>query len=131
MFIKSKRRRNFKRKIVSYIFLLIILGFFAFCLNTFFISTKETFISPLSKPGINLVSVEKVLKDSNIVFSTVTALDSFYLINIPNNGQVILSGDKDINSQIASLQRILIQLTIEGKTFKNIDFRFSEPTISF
>jgi hypothetical protein len=61
----------------------------------------------------------------------VTALDSSYSVNIPNNGQVILSGDKDINSQIASLQRILIQLTIEGKTFKNIDFRFSEPTISF
>ena len=78
-----------------------------------------------------MVSVEKILKDNNIAFSAVTALDSSYSVNIPNNGQVILSGDKDINSQIASLQRILIQLTIEGKTFKNIDFRFSEPTISF
>ena len=85
----------------------------------------------MSKPGIDLVSVEKILKDNNISFSAVTTLDSSYSVNIPNNGLVILSGDKDINSQIASLQRILIQLTIEGKTFKNIDFRFSEPTISF
>jgi cell division septal protein FtsQ len=130
MFIKPKRKR-FRRRIISYIFLLGILGIFAFFLNTFFLSRKETIISPLSKPGIDLVSVEKILKDNNIAFSAVTALDSSYSVNIPNNGQVILSGDKDINSQIASLQRILIQLTIEGKTFKNIDFRFSEPTISF
>ena len=130
MFIKPKRKR-FRRRIISYIFLLGILGIFAFFLNTFLISRKETIISPLSKSGIDLVSVEKILKDNNIAFSAVTALDSSYSVNIPNNGQVILSGDKDINSQIASLQRILIQLTIEGKTFKNIDFRFSEPTISF
>lgn len=130
MFIKPKRKR-FRRRIISYIFLLVILGILAFFLNKFFISRKETIISPLSKPGIDLVSVERILKDNDIAFSAVTALDSSYLVNIPNNGQVILSGDKDINSQIASLQRILIQLTIEGKTFKNIDFRFSEPTISF
>jgi len=130
MFIKPKRKR-FRRRIISYIFLLVILGIFAFFLNTFFILRKETIISPLSKPGIDLVSVEKILKDNNISFSAVTTLDSSYSVNIPNNGLVILSGDKDINSQIASLQRILIQLTIEGKTFKNIDFRFSEPTISF
>ena len=131
MFIKPKRKRNLKRGIIFYVFLLGILGIFAFFLNTFLISRKETIISPLSKPGIDLVSVEKILKDNNIAFSAVTALDSSYSVNIPNNGQVILSKDKDINSQIASLQRILIQLTIEGKTFKNIDFRFSEPTISF
>jgi hypothetical protein len=130
MFIKPKRKR-FRRRIISYIFLLVILGILAFFLNKFFISRKETIISPLSKPGIDLVSVERILKDNDIAFSAVTALDSSYLVNIPNNGQVILSGDKDINSQIASLQRILIQLTIEGKTFRRIDFRFSEPTISF
>jgi len=41
------------------------------------------------------------------------------------------SADFVKGQQIASLQRILRALTIEGKSFKNIDFRFKEPIISF
>ena len=80
---------------------------------------------------MDLNTVRKDLKDQNIPFSSVAISDYSYLVNIQNNGQVILSQNKDIEKQIASLQRILIQLTIEGKTFKSVDFRFVEPTISF
>lgn len=90
------------------------------------------FISPLSKANTpDLVSVEKILKDKNISYTEVTSSNNSYLVSIQDNGQVILSQEKDISSQIASLQRILLQLTIEGKPFKGIDFRFLEPTISF
>lgn len=76
--------------------------------------------------------VEKVLKDNNILFSQVLVLsDSSYEVIIPNNGQIRLSSQKNIENQISSLQRILRELTIEGKPFKSIDFRFEEPIISF
>lgn len=131
MSINQRRKKSLNKKLITYILLLIILGFSAFFLNKFFIEKKTLFISPIGKTNIDLARVEKILKDNKILFSQVSLSDHSYLINIPNNGQVRLSWDKDIGKQITSLQRILIQLTIEGKSFKSIDFRFSEPIILF
>lgn len=103
-----------------------------FVLNFFFLSKRPLFISPLGKIESYTAIIEKSLKEKNISFSQVLTLpDSTYAVNIVNNGQVKLSSTKDINEQISSLQRILIQLTIDGKPFKSIDFRFEEPIISF
>ncbi len=86
----------------------------------------------MGKNNIDTKKVEKILRDKSILFSQVLILsDLSYGINIQNNGQVRLSSKKDIIYQITSLQRILKQLTIEGKPFKSIDFRFEEPIISF
>jgi len=90
------------------------------------------FVSPMGKSNSDRTKVEKILRDKNILFSQVFVLaDSSYMINISDNVQVRLSSQKNIDNQISSLQRILRELTIEGKSFKNIDFRFSEPIISF
>lgn len=90
------------------------------------------FISPLGKVKNDLAIIERSLKEKKISFSQVVRLsDLTYLIDIPNNGQVKLSSVKDIGKQITSLQRILVELTIEGKLFKSIDFRFEEPVVSF
>ena len=126
-----RRKRNFKKKFVAYILFLGILGCAAFVLHTYLASTKPLFISPIGKLNTDLTTVKNILKKNNIVFSKVILSDYSYLVDIQNNGQVKLSQNKDINRQIASLQRILIQLTIEGKLFKSIDFRFSEPIIFF
>lgn len=86
----------------------------------------------MGENNIDTENVQKVLKDNNILFSQVLVLsDLSYEVTIPNNGQVRLSSQKNINKQITSLQRILRELTIEGKQFKIIDFRFDEPIISF
>lgn len=130
MSIKQRQRRSFKKK-TYYFFLLILLGLLIFFLNLFFLSKNPLFISPLGRTNINSSKIEKLLRDSNILFFTVVLSDSSYQINIPNNGQVIFSSQKDIGRQISSLQRILRKLTIEGKQFKSIDFRFNEPIISF
>lgn len=126
-----RRQNNFNKKIAAYILLLGILGACAFFLNTFFVLGKPLFISPIGKISVDAVAVEKILRDDNIQFSEVTMDNNSYLISISNNGQVRLSLDKDIKEQISSLQRILKELTIEGKSFKMIDFRFLEPIVSF
>jgi hypothetical protein len=103
----------------------------AFFLNTFSASKGPLFISPLGKVNVDLNKVRKALIDKNISFSTVSLSDYSYLIILQNNEQIRISESKDIVKQITSLQRILNQLTIEGKSFKSIDFRFTEPIISF
>lgn len=130
--IKPRGRKSFKTKLTGYILLLTILGFVIFLINSLFLSGKPLFISPMGENNIDTKKVEKILKDKNILFSSIVLLsDSSYLISISNNGKVRLSLGKDIEKQISSLQRILVALTIEGKPFKNIDFRFAEPIISF
>ncbi len=95
-------------------------------------SKGSVFISPLGEENADSAKVEKLLREKNISFSGISILsDSSYLITISNNGQVRFSSQKDIDKQVSSLQRIVRELTIEGKQFKIIDFRFSEPIISF
>jgi len=48
-----------------------------------------------------------------------------------NNAQVFLSTQKDLSQEIASLQLTIAHLTIEGKSFSRLDFRFDRPIISF
>lgn len=132
MLQKIKKRKSFKTKLTGYVLLLTIFGFVIFLINSLFLAGKPLFISPIGENTIDAKKVEKILKDNNILFSQVLVLsDSSYRVTIPNNGQVRLSSKKDINRQITSLQRMLREFTIEGKSFKSIDFRFEEPIISF
>lgn len=131
MSTNPRRRKRFKTKFAATIFFLAILGIVAFSLNSFINSGKPLFVSPIGKAGMDSVSVEKKLKEKNISYSQVVLSDDSFLIDITNNGQVRLSQNKDIDKQVSSLQRILSQLTIEGKSFRIIDFRFFEPIISF
>jgi hypothetical protein len=131
MSTNPRRQNRLKKVIFKYILLLSILFFALYFLNVFVFSRKPLFISPMGQAGMSISSLEKTLKGKNILLSKITSADDYYEVNIQNNGQVKLSKSKDINQQIASLQRILRELTIEGKSFRSIDFRFSEPIISF
>lgn len=126
-----RRRKSLKIKFIVYILFLAALSSSFFFLDSSIFSKGPLFISPIGKASVDEASVKRILKSNNISFSSVVFSENSYMINIPNNGQVRLSKDKDIGKQISSLQRILNQLTIEGKLFKNIDFRFSEPMVSF
>jgi hypothetical protein len=130
MSTNPREKRSFKKKITAYTVLLAV--FVIFFLIYLFFSKERTLISPLGKSNTDISRVEEALRRERILFSQVLILsDSSYSISIPNNGQVRLSSQKSIDEQIPSLQRILRELTIEGKPFKSIDFRFEEPIISF
>jgi hypothetical protein len=131
MSTNPRRQKQLKKVVITYIFLLGILGLVLYILYIFIFLRKPLFISPIGKINSDSTSVEKILKRNNILFSGITLTGDYFVINIQNNGQIKLSQNKDINQQIASLQRILRELTIEGKSFKSIDFRFSQPIISF
>lgn len=131
MSINPRAQRHFKKKITTYIILVVALSLAIFLVN-FSVSLRNSlFVSPIGKVNTDIALVEKFLKDNRIQFSEIIQQGNYYVINIRNNGQVKISQDKDLSEQITSLQRILRELTIEGKPFKSIDFRFSEPIISF
>lgn len=130
MSIKPRQQR-YSRKKGFYIFLLILLICLGFLIKSIFFSASAL-ISPLGKGNSDTAKVKKALRQNNISFSEIVVLsDSSYVVSIANKGQVRFSSQKDIVKQISSLQRILRELTIEGKLFKSIDFRFEEPIISF
>ncbi len=130
MLENPRKQRSFKKKLTAYVFLLAL--FSASFLLYSFLGKQRTFISPIGQNNTDIIKVERLLKEKNILFSQVLALsDSSYSVSIPNNGKIRLSSQKNIDKQISSLQRILRELTIEGKPFKSIDFRFEKPTVSF
>ena len=132
MSIEIRNKKSFRKRFINYIFFLIILSCLAYFLNFLFFSKRLLFISPLGKVNVNEEIIKDALKKNNILFSQIVVLQDFsYEIDISNNGKVRFSPAKNIDQQITSLQRIQKELTIEGKSFKNIDFRFSEPVISF
>lgn len=75
-------------------------------------------------------NIKKALNTSKISFSDIRiASDGAVLVQLTDNGAVIFSKGKDIGQQVASLQFILNQLTMEGKRFSRLDLRFDKPII--
>lgn len=127
------RKNNHGKKKVLIAFLFFILlsstlaGFFYFQ----FWAKKPLFISPLASDiQKKAFGLEKLLTDSDIEFSSVVFRSpSTYLVKLKEDGEAILSVNKDFKEQIASLQAVIKQLTIEGKRFVKIDFRFDKTVI--
>ncbi len=128
--IKIKRKKTSKIFLIVSLFILItILFIIAYYFLTVF--SRASYINPLAagkyKENIKL---EEELSKANVLFITTTALnDSSFLVVLTDKEEVIFSSKKDLQSQIASLQLITKRLTIEGKRFKRLDFRYDKPVI--
>lgn len=139
---RNKKRRFrkilFKNKFVLFSILLFLIGNFVFFLT--FYNKESKYISPIPKNYKNYIKandeqskkIEILLKKNNILYSQIfEMLDSCYLIKLNSGEEVIVSSKKPIDVQISSLQLILTRLTIEGKRFLKLDFRFDKPIITF
>jgi hypothetical protein len=126
--IKRKKWGVFYVLIASFClsFLIFFTGYF---LNEYF----PDFLSPLAKTKFqDRARLESSLKKANIKFIKITTQgDLSLLVELSSQEGVIFSSKKDIQSQIASLQLVVKRLTIEGKRFKSLDFRFDKPMITF
>jgi len=141
----KNRKRELKSKRLFYaslIFgLLLVIGSVGFVLFRFF--TPATYISPVTmtaKPGkiqtipqsdVFVQDVRKALAQANISYTNVQLSDTMTCqITLSDNEEVILSTQKDISVQIASLQLISSRLTMEGKRFTRLDLRYDKPVLS-
>lgn len=74
--------------------------------------------------------IERLLKEKDIEYTDIQQIKSgIYTISIVGHGEVTISTKKELNSQLSSLQVILVRLTMEGKKFKRLDVRFDRPII--
>ena len=140
--LPRKRRRFIKRVIFYSSFLmaiaLVCLGFAGYSLWSKL--HKPLYISPLptthvaqaaqiDQGGIIQQQIENDLHKKQIDFQSVQRQDDSYVITLQDKSKVTFSSEKDIMSQIASLQYILKDLTMEGRAFSSLDLRFAQPVI--
>jgi hypothetical protein len=137
MSIKKRRLKNkfFSQiKIFVSVFLVILFILTASYLGLSLLFRKNNlFISPLSaKKDSQTNQVEQMLSKANIPYAMVeNGPDLVYSVSLKDGSTVILTQNKNVQNQISSLQLILARLTIEGKRFKNLDFRYDKPVIQF
>ena len=132
--MKRRNNRRRKKELRKFLFSLLTLGLLLLGLYLLILySSKTVIINPLAIRNTGqLEKVESGLLRKNISFLKIQQdNDLSYKIFIKDNGIVFLSEKKDIGTQIDSLQLILNRLTIEGKRFKILDFRFDKPIINF
>jgi hypothetical protein len=76
--------------------------------------------------------IQNALEKNAIATSSITAAEgNTTLVTLKEGGEIIFANSKDITQQLASLQLIERQLTIEGRRFHRIDFRFDNPVVTF
>ena len=105
----------------------------------FFLSTRPLPLkSPLpvaasGKKAYSAISqVENLCSEYHLLCTNITMdTDTAVSFLVGTNEQVIVSLQKDLPTQIASLQLTIAHLTIEGKQFKQLDFRFDKPVLTF
>lgn len=130
---KRQKKEASKKKLGT---VSVFIGLSMIALSLFFTAYLEKKPKPLSPLSKNQKSVnstlEESLKKKNISFQSIdTANDLSIIVKLDKNKEVIIDPDKDIGEQLSSLQLIITQLKIEGKSFKRLDFRYQKPIITF
>lgn len=138
---ERKRKRVFKKLLGVALVTLIVLsvigagGYYVFTIKF----KKPLYISPLSTKNLNVMQdddplgiIKKQLVQKKVSFTDVkVASNSSILVTLTDGGVVTFSSEKDILSQVSSLQFILARLTMEGREVRSLDLRFSKPVIVF
>ncbi len=130
---RSKRKNWFLTSVI--IFFLCLSALLTYYLPTHYFFKKASFISPVPVAigGSNdqIEHIRILLKKNNIAFTTVSAFpEGSFTVTLAGGEEIFFSQQKNIESQISSLQLIVSRLTIEGKRFSRLDFRFDEPVIT-
>lgn len=127
---RDKVRLLLKKIVFAFFILSSVVSISSVLAYIFIIPQDPLFVNPvIGNKTKNTSTIEELLSKKNIKFSNVSIRYGYYLVDIPDNGEVFIPTKKDLNSQISSLQGIIKQLTIEGKRFRKIDFRFDKPIV--
>ena len=133
----QKRNRKDKKYLRYLGLLFVLLGISLVLAAAFIFLSPYVFKNPLISPIAQSLKgqspdVKSILTKEKINVSEVSvATDSSYMVSLTDGGTVIMSSNKDLVEQARSLQIILSRLTIEGKRFKTLDFRFDKPVVAF
>lgn len=135
-----RKRRRFIRKVIFLCTILFGFVVILFCVAAYFVILKlqkPLFVSPL--PKIQAVQaaqderveelLQKYLRKAQVDYKDISRNNDTYVVTLGDGGKVTFSSEKDIMTQIASLQYILSHLTMEGRQFSSLDLRFDKPVV--
>lgn len=129
-------RKN-KKKLLIPVFLIC---FFVFVLglgtlrkinfNFQFLLPQQEMINPLPTPT-EKEKFQNLLGQHNLQPQTLIFSEKTIEATFPGELQVLFSKEKDLKTQVASLQYILLRAKIEGRLPKKIDLRFDKTVVSY
>ncbi len=99
---------------------------------------KPLYISPLAsnfhisaptKKDHDISEIKKGLSKLSVKIDKIGQSGDDYVVTLKDKTTVIFSGNKNIETQLSSLQFILTRLTMEGKSAVLLDLRFDKPVI--
>lgn len=108
-----------------------------------FLHSHGGLVSPLGKIGQQVLGskikvdqdterIKTYLTQEKIAYATIGRLSgNSYQITLTTGEEVLITSDKDILRQLASLQLILTRLTMEGKHISRLDLRYDKPVIVY
>lgn len=143
MLTNRKKLKNRRQKIKIILITILFVIFSCGVLSLFIwkvILSKVHYISPLplvlssdisSKHDENIENIKEKLTKAQIEFLDVTPSGSSYIISLSDNREIILSSEKNFDSQISSLQFINFRLKMESRQFSRLDLRYDKPIIVF
>lgn len=141
--VPHKRKIKHFSKKMFFLFVLFTSTFSILCLlYVVFFLPKNRLTSPLaflrgrshdtSLSEENSKKVQILLEKNDIIYlSVVPSENNTTFVTLKEKQEVIFANSRNLEQQIASLQLIMRQLTIEGKRFNRIDFRFDNPVVTF
>jgi hypothetical protein len=130
------------KKLVSYLFVSsgLFIGVFAICVGIYVLRHKNTAVmSPLahfgqavfaSSDSLVATQVEELCHKYSLSCQHISVKGHDEADLTIDNHLVILSTKKNIEQEIASLQLTIRALTMEGKGYRGLDFRYDRPVIS-
>lgn len=133
-------RRKFRGYFILVLFsFAIFLGVFGVCFGLWFWMHYQTHVvTPLPRVVSQKKSADIASQIQNLCTSHSFSCSNIKVgndktasVTIDKNELVIFSLQKDITAQFTSLQLTIAHLTIEGKRFSRLDFRFDKPVVSF
>lgn len=136
----KKEQSVFARKrllMISFFFgglgiIFVLVGLFVQKAEPLFTSPLPEITATIPREESSNISNEtkEILKKKQIEFSALSeSKGRSFVITLKDGGEVIITDDKDLDGQLASLQRIVSQLTMEGKKIKRLDLRFDRPVL--
>lgn len=137
--LKKERKQVTKKRILFFSLLSGGVGIMLIAIGIAVLLREPIFTSPIpllrsfggsSEKDESTLKIADFLKKQRIEYKAVTPLNkTTYQIKIKENGDVLLSSTGDLSGQLASLQRIVSRLTMEGKKFTRLDLRYDKPVI--
>jgi hypothetical protein len=118
--------------------------FFSFLFTTclvFVFLTQPPLLSPLPQSAIdgtqpgdtsNVEELRRILTGTAIKVKDIKEYsNNTFIVETDEGAKIIFGANRNLYSQISSLQLIVSRLTMEGKRFTHLDLRYDKPVVTF